>query len=254
MDGNRAAAVLASPLTALLPTFHDDLALEGLLTALAALHAPPERILVVDGAARTHTARLCQRFGAGYLCAPPGRGVQLRAGVAAALEAEPDTALWVLHADCQPHPHATSAIRAVLAQGAAGGYFRFRFGGEARVMKTLLERCIALRCRFGMVYGDQGLFFTGAEYESSGGFAPQPLFEEVPLVRALKRTGRFVALEVPLTIDPRRWERDGYLRRTLHNRWLALAHACGVAPLRLADWYRGPHERFTTRSRRHRAG
>lgn len=228
----------ATALTVLVPTFHDDPALERLLSALAALQAPAERVIVSDGAVHHSTAQLCRRFGADWLRAPPGRGAQLRAGAAAALDAEPETALWVLHADCQPHPHAARAIRAALAQGAAGGFFRFRFGGERRAAKTLLERCVALRCRIGMVYGDQGVFFTAANYVASGGFAPQPLFEEVPLVRALKRTGRFVPLDLPLTVDPRRWERDGYLRRTLRNRSLALGYACGVPPSRLARWYR----------------
>jgi hypothetical protein len=89
-----------------------------------------------------------------------------------------------------------------------------------------------------MVYGDQGIFVTRAAYEEGPGFAAEPLFEEVPLVRYLKRCGGFVALDVPITVDPRRWERDGYLRRTLHNRVLALGHLLGVPPPRLAQWYR----------------
>lgn len=229
-------------LTVIVPVLGDDAALEALLPALRRLQAPPERVIVADGAGREHTAALCRRHAVHWLPCLPGRGPQLRCAVCAAPPSRPPSCapevLWFLHADGQPHPGAARAIRAAIAAGAAGGYFRFRFGGPPSATKSLLERSIALRCRFGMIYGDQGIFATRAAYASSPGFAAQPLFEEVPLVRFLRRTGRFVALDLPITVDPRRWERDGYLRRTLHNRALALAHLLGVPPVRLAQWYR----------------
>jgi hypothetical protein len=40
-----------------------------------------------------------------------------------------------------------------------------------------------------------------------------------------------------LTVSSRRWERDGWLRRSLHNRRLAIAFAMGVAPETLARDY-----------------
>jgi hypothetical protein len=39
-------------------------------------------------------------------------------------------------------------------------------------------------------------------------------------------------------VSPRRWERDGWIRRSLMNRLLALGFALGVAPDRLARMYR----------------
>ena len=228
-------------LTVIVPVLRDDGALDGLLPALRELDSPPQRVIVADGAPSAQTAALCHRHGARWMAAPAGRGLQLSAGVSAANrrdsggEAE---VLWFLHADSRPHSHAAGAIRAAVAQGAVGGYFRFRFGGPRSALKSLLERSIALRCRFGMIYGDQGLFVTRSAYQAGPGFAAQPLFEEVPLVHFLKHTGRFGALDLPITVDPRRWERDGYLRRTLHNRVLACGHLVGVSPMRLAQWYR----------------
>ncbi|MGH8228177.1 MAG: hypothetical protein ACREU3_09795 [Steroidobacteraceae bacterium] len=102
-----------------------------------------------------------------------------------------------------------------------------------------LPRCIAWRCRWGTVYGDQGLFAARDAYEAGPGFAVQPLFEEVGLVRALKHTGRFVALPLPITICARRWERDGYAKRTLLNRLLAVGFCVGISPARLARWHGG---------------
>jgi hypothetical protein len=50
-----------------------------------------------------------------------------------------------------------------------------------------------------------------------------------------------------LAVATRRWERDGWLGRTLHNRWLALRFALGGRPEALAASYRallppGEHE------------
>lgn len=235
----RADSPATPRLTAIVPVLRDDAALEGLLAALRRLDRPPERLIVADGAGSDETASLCRRYSAHWLPCAGGRGPQLGAGVAGSREpGAVAEVLWFLHADSRPDPRAGSAIRLAAARGAVGGYFRFRFGGPRSGMKAFLERSIALRCRIGMVYGDQGIFVTRAAYEAGPGFAAQPLFEEVPLVRFLKRTGGFVRLDLPITVDPRRWERDGYLRRTLHNRVLALGHLLGVPPPRLAQWYR----------------
>lgn len=230
-------------LVVIVPTWRDDGELTELLLCLGRLDAPPEHVIVVDGAASEFTAGVCRRGHARWLPCTPGRGVQLSAGVLVAREilgenaARPLDALWFVHTDCRPHRRAACAIREVVARGAAGGYFRFRFDGSPGPLKTLLERCIALRCRIGMVYGDQAIFVTRAAYEASPGIDRQPLFEEVPLVRHLKRAGRFAALKLPITVSSRRWERDGFLYRTLQNRSLALGYLLGIPASRLARWY-----------------
>ena len=50
----------------------------------------------------------------------------------------------------------------------------------------------------------------------------------------------FVALALPMAVSARRWERDGFVRRTLRNRALALGFALGVHARTLARWYRSP--------------
>lgn len=225
-------------LVAVVPTLDDDAALTRLLPLLAGLSSPPNAVLVVDGASSDATAAICRQYRCMWLPSAAGRGVQLAAGAAAARANSNQTGvLWFLHADCQPHRRAARAIRDAVKRGAAGGYFRFRFGGERSRRKEFLEWCIAWRCRLGTVYGDQGLFMTRSAYDASPGFAAQSLFEEVALVRALKRTGRFVALDLPITVSARRWERDGFLRSTLQNRLLALGSVLGVDSRTLARWY-----------------
>lgn len=219
----------------IIPTLDDDAALQRLIARVERLDPAPDDIIVVDGAASETCEALCRGAGASWLPARPSRGGQLALGAARA----PADVLWFLNAECEPHSSSVTAIRASIGAGSVGGYFRFRFGGVRSSTKRILERCIALRCRWGMVYGDQGIFVTRAAYEATPGFTVQPLFEEVALIRALKRTGRFAALDVPIVVSPRRWERDGFFRRTLANRMLALAFLCGTSPARLTRWYGG---------------
>jgi len=56
--------------------------------------------------------------------------------------------------DCEPMPRARTPFVSY-GCGAAGGYFRFRFGGARSALKGFLEACIAWRLRLSMVYGDQ---------------------------------------------------------------------------------------------------
>ena len=122
--------------------------------------------------------------------------------------------------------------------GAVGGHFRFRFSGAPAWRKRLLAALINLRVRLGVPYGDQGLFATRAAYASAGGFPDVPLFEEVPLVRGLRRCGRFATLDLAIGVSERRWVHDGWIRRTFENRLLAIAYMAGVSPQRLARRYR----------------
>ena len=236
------AASTATRLAVVVPTLNDDAALGRLLPLLERLAAAPEHVIVVDGAASGSTAALCRRERCGWVPCRPGRGLQLRAGIDAA-RAAGARILWMVHADCEPHPLAARAIREAIAAGATGGYFAFRFGGERSLLKRALEICIAWRCRLSMVYGDQGIFVSRAAYDATPGIGPQPLFEEVPLVRSLRRTRRFVAVPLPITVSERRWRRDGLLLRTVRNRILALAYAAGVDEATLARWYRASRAR-----------
>lgn len=82
--------------------------------------------------------------------------------------------------DCLP------AIRSAIDSGASGGYFAFRFSNANCWQSRLLEKLINMRTRFGIPYGDQGLFFQHDIYLSSGQHDASPLFEEVELVRRVR--------------------------------------------------------------------
>lgn len=222
MNGERVAVVVpvrgdAEPLAELLGRLGDE----------------PDEKIVVSAGDDTAVERICAEAGARCLTARAGRGPQQHAG---ALAAEADW-LWFVHADALPGPGSVARIREAGRRGAVGGYFRFRFRGPQTAGRRLLAALINLRARFGIPYGDQGLFFRRDVYLDCGGFPDEPLFEEVRLVRDARRRGLFAGLPSPLGVSPRRWERDGWIRRTLGNRMLALGYAMGFSPRRLARVY-----------------
>jgi rSAM/selenodomain-associated transferase 2 len=219
----------------IIPVLNDTDALTALLGRLRAQQPGPLEVIVVDGAAHANVAGVCAAAGARYMTAPSGRGRQLRAGAAQAR----GNVLWFLHADALVPANAIAVIQDAVAQGAQAGYFQFRFSGARTWTKRVIEIFVAWRCRVATVYGDQGLFAQREVYERTPGFAATSLFEEVPLVRALRRAGRFTALAAAIEVDCRRWERRGFWRQTLINRLLALGYALGFSPERLARWYRG---------------
>jgi rSAM/selenodomain-associated transferase 2/rSAM/selenodomain-associated transferase 1 len=224
--------------TAVVPVYRDTTALQALLERLRQLEPSIDEIVVVDGSADSDCCTLCAGYNATYLSAAANRGGQLKLGAANSTS----DVLWFLHADSHPPRNAIAVIRDHLAPGRPGGFFRFTFGGTRTWYKRGLAASINMRTRFGIPYGDQGIFVRRSAYQSVGGHAATPLFEEVPLVKGLRKLGDFRATGAALAVAPRRWERDGWLRRSLHNRYLAIGFMLGVSPERLARYYGQPND------------
>lgn len=228
----------AAGVSVIIPCLRDESVLErllGQLREMASQDGQPLQVIVVDGAAGKRCRALCERYGALWVAAEPCRGEQLRQGAALAT----CDILWFLHADAELDGQPLAALRQAIAEGATGGCFAFRFGGPPSWQGRLIERATNWRSRFGVPYGDQGLFAARAAYFAAGQHAPWPLFEEVPLVRGLRALGEWRCIAEGLRVSPRRWQRDGWWRRSLGNRLLALGFSLGIAPQRLARLYAG---------------
>jgi rSAM/selenodomain-associated transferase 2 len=190
-------------------------------------------VIVVDGGSADETVEVARRRGARVVSAPRGRGAQMHAG---ALEARGEL-LWFLHADTLAPADAAECIaRALRDPRAVGGNFRIRFdgsGGAARFLTWLYPR---LR-RLGLAYGDSGIFVRRAAYERAGGFKPFPVFEDLDLLRALWRQGRFVQAEACVVTSSRRFEGRSFA--LTFARWSLLQglYWLGVSPHTLARLY-----------------
>ncbi len=219
-----------------IPVLADMTALRALLARIGGWADQPAEIVVVSAGTNDDLRQLCREKDFRYLESPAGRGTQLDRGARIATA----EILWFLHADAGPDADSLREIALAVGGGTEGGYFRFKFRGEPAWWKTLLERLTNLRTKLGGIpYGDQGIFVRRDTYTETGGFAQQPLFEEVALVKNLRSRGHFHELALPIGVAARRWERDGWCHRSLANRGLAIRYLLGAPAERLAEHYDG---------------
>jgi GT2 family glycosyltransferase len=119
----------------------------------------------------------------------------------------------------------------------AGGNFGLIFDGGSRAARQLTAIYPHLR-KLGLSYGDSGLFVRREIYEKIGGFEPLPLFEDLELLRRLKKAGSFVHLPRRILTSSRRFEKKNFAGVWLHWTMLQALYWCGVSPRVLARWYR----------------
>lgn len=230
-------------LSAVVPTWNEEERLPLLLASLG--FAPPgtqaasgqraDEVIVADGGSSDGTCEVASACGARVVTSSRGRGAQLACGARAAQ----GELLWFLHADVVVQPGSVEALRRAFEDPALQAC-----GVRQRIdAPGIFFRCIAqaadLRVRLGRVYGDSGLAVRRGAYDAAGGFRELPLFEDLDLARRLRAHGRIRLVEGALIrVSARRWRAEGALRRTLANWLLTLAWALGVAPERLARYYR----------------
>jgi hypothetical protein len=96
---------------------------------------------------------------------------------------------------------------------------------------------VRLRCAiFGLPYGDQALFVRRDLFQSLGGYTIMSIMEDVDLVRRLKRHGGVMRSPLTAVTSARRWQRDGWIRRTIGNVVLIGMYCAGVGHTTLARW------------------
>ncbi len=222
-------------LSIIIPALDEAEHIAALLTGLQALRARGAEVIVVDGGSTDATPALAAPLADRVMTAPRGRARQMNAGAAQAK----GEALLFLHADTTLPDDADRHVLDSLRQGTrVWGRFDVRIGGRARTLR-MVAALMNLRSRLsGIATGDQAVFVTRTAFESVGGFPDQPLMEDIELSRRLLTLSRPVCLPGPAITSGRRWETRG-MWRTIFLMWrLRWLYARGVAPARLAEWYR----------------
>jgi rSAM/selenodomain-associated transferase 2 len=225
-------------ITIVIPVLNDATPLAALLRHLPAPPVDPAvEIIVVDGAEAGDPAMdaLRERYPrVTWMRSAPGRGAQMNEGARRA------RGRWLvfLHADTRLGAGWMDVVRRLDAQAqVAGGSFRFALDSPRRRARWI-EWGVKIRVRlFDLPYGDQGLFVRRALFEELGGYRELPLMEDVDFILRLRRRGCLAHADVPALTSARRWERDGWLRRTLENSVLLALFLTGWPPERLARRY-----------------
>jgi rSAM/selenodomain-associated transferase 2 len=216
----------------IIPALDEARAIGATLDAAARVEGVLE-VIVVDGGSADGTVEVARSRGARVVNSVRGRGAQMHAGALAAR----GEVLWFLHADTLAPADAAGCIAEALRDPrAVGGNFHIRFdglSGAARFLTWLYPRLRLL----GLAYGDSGIFVRRAAYERAGGFKPFPVFEDLDLLRALWRQGRFVQAKGCVVTSSRRFEGRSFA--LTFARWSLLQglYWLGVSPHTLARLY-----------------
>lgn len=218
----------------IIPVLNEAEAVRRFSPSWQALQASGTEVLLVDGGSTDDTVDRLEQAGLRVIAAPRGRGSQLRRG------AEQATAeiLLFLHADTRLPDGALELVRQGLRGPRCWGRFDVRIDSGRRLL-AVVSRAINLRSRLsGIATGDQALFMTRAAYGRAGGFADQPLMEDIALSARLRRLSPPVCLRPPVLTSGRRWERHGVWRTIVLMWGLRFAYWLGVPATTLVRLYR----------------
>jgi len=217
----------------IIPTLNEAHLLGATLQALTHLQGGIE-LIIVDGGSADGTQEIARTHGARIINSARGRGTQMHAGASAAR----GETLWFLHADTLPPPRAVVYILDALRRDAkiVGGNFEISFNGTRRAAHFMTWLYPQLR-KLGLYYGDSAIFVRSKIYREVGGFKPFPIFEDLDLVRRLKRRGRLIHLPARVVTSSRRFEGRSFAFTFARWSFLQMLYWLGVHPRTLSRLY-----------------
>ncbi len=208
------------------------------LAALAPFINNGAQVIVADGGSTDATVAIAlanQSPAITVIHASKGRALQMNAGAAHAT----GKVLLFLHADTVLPPNADVLVEGALASGVhVWGRFDVRIEGKSRWLPVITV-LMNLRSRLtGIATGDQAIFMTHTAFSVLGGYAAQPLMEDIDISHRLRQLSAPACLRAQVMTSGRRWETRGVWRTILLMWRLRFAYWRGTPPERLAQLYR----------------
>jgi rSAM/selenodomain-associated transferase 2 len=221
-------------LAIVVPVLNEAAAVQAALQALAPLRAQGHQVIVVDGGSLDGTPDIAAPWADHVLRSAPGRARQMNTGAAAA---QADVLLF-LHADTRLPPQADQAIQSAIQTGAMWGRFDVQINGRSWLL-PMVAALMNLRSRWtGIGTGDQAIFVQAARFKQVGGYAEQPLMEDIELCRRLRAIAAPACLRARVRTSGRRWDQGGAWRTIALMWWLRWRYWRGTPAEVLARLYR----------------
>jgi rSAM/selenodomain-associated transferase 2 len=219
-------------LSIIIPTLNEARSIGQTLDAVLNARGGAE-VIVVDSGSLDATAQIARGRGVRLLTCERGRGAQMHAGACAAR----GDALWFVHADTRPSADCAVRIAEALRDpSVVAGNFDVHFDGTSRAARFLTWLYPRLR-RLGLCYGDSAIFVRREAYRRVGGFRAFPIFEDLDLVRRLRKAGRVVHLPAAVNTSSRRFEGRSFALTFARWSLLQALYWLGVHPRTLGRLY-----------------
>jgi rSAM/selenodomain-associated transferase 2 len=220
-------------ISVIIPTLNEEAFIGACLDSLRA--EGDFEVIVADGGSLDGTPTIVREYGGVRLLeGEKGRGPQMNLGASSAA----GEFFLFLHADTLLEEGWSKDVTGLLRDdGVTGGAFTFAIRGSG-LKYRIIEKWVKWRCRLlELPYGDQGFFVRRRDFEGIGGFSDIPLMEDVDIVERMKRRGRIGILAKRAFTHPRKWQKDGWLRRSLRNQVLMFLYRSGADPKKLFEMY-----------------
>jgi rSAM/selenodomain-associated transferase 2 len=223
-EGEKALARGAT-VSVIIPALNEAQHLKKTLEAVSC--GNPLEVIVADGGSSDETRSIAMEMGAQFIEGTSGRGAQMNLAAASAR----GEYLLFLHADTiLPEGYSKTILEALGRPDVAAGAFGLGVGGDFGAA-GLIENLVDIRCRlFGTPYGDQGFFVYRSLFEKVGGFPEIPVFEDLCILKRIRRLGRVAVVRDRVLSSGRRWQTEGLIRTFLRHQAMLLAHYAGCSP------------------------
>lgn len=202
-------------ISVIVPVLNEAERIETLIHSLQSLDGEKE-IIISDGGSTDGTLKKISLFSnITPINSPSGRARQMNMGAGISS----GNILWFVHADSLVSPSSLNDIELAISHGAIGGFFRLHFYDADDCFMRFIERTSHTRAkRFGLIFGDQGLFLRRDIFDELGGFADVSLMEDWEVSRRLRKfhkLGLIHALDTVIGTSARRYMKNGRLKTWL---------------------------------------
>ncbi|MCE2028284.1 TIGR04283 family arsenosugar biosynthesis glycosyltransferase [Sessilibacter corallicola] len=226
---------MTSKLSIVIPIYNESQQLPELFDHLSPYRERGHQIIFVDGESEDNSVELIDQAGFVVVPSTRSRAAQMNNG---ARQATQDILLF-LHADTRLPENADALIVSALSNPRqVWGRFDAHITGD-HFLLTVVGKMMSMRSRLtGIATGDQGIFIKRTFFENIGGYASQPLMEDVEISRRLVPLAKPVCLRECVSTSGRRWIHRGVMKTIALMWYLRFLYWRGVDPKELAKKYR----------------